>query len=105
MLRRLPIFICLVFLCVAAQAQLPANAVNRFTRAMNFQAQHDMAGAYASMEEAISLYPAFAEAYSQLGQWYYQAHRFDKAVDVFNSPFLYLSGILTPGPLGSAAII
>ncbi len=82
-MRRLSIVICSVFLYVSAFAQLPANAVNRFTRALNYEAKGDRANACTSMEEAIAMYPAFSEAYSQLGQWYYEMHKFDKAADVF----------------------
>jgi len=83
MLRLTGIFICLHFACVTAFAQLPDNAVKHFDRAMNYAGAYKKEKACEEMEEATRLYPSFAEAYSVLGQWYYEMHKFDKAADVF----------------------
>ncbi len=82
-MRRLFALLFPLLLSVAALAQPPAKAVNQFEEAMNYMAQKEQDKACSTMEDAIKAYPAFAEAYSVLGQWYFTMHQFGKAVDVF----------------------
>jgi outer membrane protein OmpA-like peptidoglycan-associated protein len=82
-MRQAPVLFLLLLLSVAAQAQ-PASAVKHFERAMTYMAQKESGKACSDMEEAIKDDPTYTDAYSTLGQWYFDLHQYDKAVDVFS---------------------
>lgn len=39
------------------------------------------------MEDAIHIFPAFADAYSVLGYWYFQDHRFHQSAEIFKQAY------------------
>lgn len=80
---------CLIFsFClVAASAQIPSKAELYFKGALQSEAkrQHDIAKI--KMAKAIQLHPAYSDAYSLLGQWYFQEHNFSAAVTLFSNAY------------------
>lgn len=77
------LLICFMLVAVAVSAQPPASAAKHFNQALGYMTKREKDKACIEMEEAIRQYAPFPEAYSELGQWYYEMHRYDKAVDVF----------------------
>lgn len=75
-----------------AGAQVPARALSFFERAMRYEAKNEHAAARAEMEKAIQDYPAYAEAYSILGGWYFRDHQFQQSAAVFRKAYLGLPG-------------
>lgn len=82
---RLKLFISLLLLSfsVPAWAQLGDAAQRNYNKAMDYMAHKDRENAYKHMHLAIKDNPAYTEAYSALGEWYFKAHKFKEAVDVF----------------------
>lgn len=76
--------------CYAAYAQVPPRAQNLFDRAMRYEGRKEHAQARATMEKAIKEHPAYAEAYSVLGSWYFHDHQFQKSADIFRKAYLGL---------------
>jgi len=76
-------FIAAIFIAHSAQAQVPTHARQYFDEAMRYKASKRDDKACETMERAIKTAPGFAEAYSTLGEWYFNTHQFTKAADVF----------------------
>lgn len=72
-----------MFLCITCYAQVPDNAAKYYSQSLQLKTKKQHAKAAAAMEEAIKASPGYSEAYSVLGEWYFQAQQYDKAVDVF----------------------
>jgi outer membrane protein OmpA-like peptidoglycan-associated protein len=76
------LFLLAIYTC-PARAQLGDAAQRNYNKAMDLMAHKDKEGAYAHMQQAIKDNSSFADAYSALGEWYFKAHKFKEAVDVF----------------------
>jgi outer membrane protein OmpA-like peptidoglycan-associated protein/Tol biopolymer transport system component len=64
-------------------AQIPASAQSSFEKAMKLRQQRQNEAACKEMQRAISAYPAYVEAYSILGEWYFTERKYADAVKVF----------------------
>ena len=62
---------------------MPPRAQRFYNLAMLYEAKKEHERARKKMESAIRLYPAYAEAYSILGTWYFQDHQFRRSADIF----------------------
>jgi outer membrane protein OmpA-like peptidoglycan-associated protein len=78
-------FICFFLSYIAGYAQVPGRAQKDFDRAMEYKAKKQQANANEYMRYAIKEYPAYIDAYSTLGQWYYDAHQYKEAAELFTS--------------------
>lgn len=76
-------FITAIFITLSAHAQVPAHAQQYFNEAMRYKAAKRNEKACETMEKAIKSAAGYADAYSTLGEWYFNAHQFGKAADVF----------------------
>lgn len=76
--------ICFMLVSHLLKAQVPARAQRDFQRAMEYSAKKEQAEAIDKMKDAINTYPAYTDAYSILGQWYFDAHRFSDASALFS---------------------
>ncbi len=83
----LPIFISAFFFLPSVQAQIPLAAQHAFDHALRLEAKHFHDAACKEMESAIRLYPSFINAYSTLGEWYFNEHAFSKSAEVFRRAF------------------
>jgi OmpA family/WD40-like Beta Propeller Repeat len=73
--------VCCLLLAVAAAGQ--SKKGNKFyLRAVRYKAARQPDKACRTMEHAINKNPDFPDAYSQLAQWYFEAHRFSAAAEV-----------------------
>lgn len=68
---------------VCSYAQVPQSTANKFNEAVKLRLKKQDSAAYATMQHAIKEHSSYADAYSQLGQWYFTDRQYDKAVDVF----------------------
>jgi hypothetical protein len=84
MLQRLILItFCLLF-CLGSFAQMPsAKAVRLYNKAQYYKAKKKVVKACQTMQKAIKAYSAYRDAYSALGQWYFEMHKFDSAAMVF----------------------
>jgi outer membrane protein OmpA-like peptidoglycan-associated protein len=82
---RLKLLISLILLSfsVPVTAQMGDAAQRNYNKAMDYMAHKDKENAYIFMHKAIKDNPSYTEAYSALGEWYFKAHKFKEAVDVF----------------------
>ncbi len=84
MLRRL--LLVTFFLCLGTGvfSQTPnAKAVHLYNKAMYYKARKETGKACETMWKAIKAYSAYRDAYSTLGHWYFEMHRFDSSAEVF----------------------
>ena len=86
-MRSLALLSVFAFLCFYSRAQPPLRAQKYFANAMRLDAQKKHAEAREEMEKAIKEYPSYTDAYSMLGAWYFQDHRFDKAAEIFGKAY------------------
>jgi outer membrane protein OmpA-like peptidoglycan-associated protein/tetratricopeptide (TPR) repeat protein len=81
------IFIGILFLCSTALAQKETKeqraAAKYFIKALELNASKRYEEAWATMEKSIASDPTVADAYSRLGQWYFEGHEFEKAAETF----------------------
>ena len=77
-------FYCL-FSCIVVTAQVSKKANHYYEVALRDRAAKQTDAACKKMEKAIAKSPAYADAYSQLGQWYFEAHKFSQAATVFRN--------------------
>ena len=82
---RLLLLIGCIFLYVAAHAQLPDRAQHFFDLAMRARMKKENNKAFEYMGTAIRERPGWVEAYSILGEWYYQARMYSNAVATFTN--------------------
>jgi outer membrane protein OmpA-like peptidoglycan-associated protein len=87
MRRRLFLFIYFSICFSAADAQVPNRAQRFYNIAMTYEAQKEHARARKKMEAAIRLYPAYTEAYSMLGAWYFHDHQFNESARIFQQAY------------------
>ncbi|GAA4467339.1 hypothetical protein GCM10023093_23070 [Nemorincola caseinilytica] len=73
----------LLCLCHAATAQSEKKAVLYFGKALDLHAKKKYPEACAVLEQSLENDPVNADAYSLLGQWYFEAHDFERAVGTF----------------------
>lgn len=74
-----------LFSCIIVTAQVSKKANRYYEAALRLRAAKKTGQACKKMERAISKSPTFADAYSQLGQWYFEAHKFQQAATVFRN--------------------
>ena len=74
-----------LFLCCIATAQVSKKAAHSYDVALKLRAAKKYDAACKKMQQAITKAPAFADAYSMLGQWYFEAHKFQEAATVFRN--------------------
>jgi outer membrane protein OmpA-like peptidoglycan-associated protein/tetratricopeptide (TPR) repeat protein len=89
---RLKIFfsLCCLYLCCNAIAQTK-KAENYFGVSQRYKSKKKNDRACATMLRAMKKDPTYAEAYSQLGQWYFEMHRFPEAAEIFRQASLKCS--------------
>lgn len=80
---RLLFFIFSFALQFTLLAQTATKANRYFNEALALKAKKQTEKACAQMELAVQGDPTDPDGYSLLGQWYYEAHKFKEAVDVF----------------------
>ncbi len=74
-----------LFSCIIVTAQVSKKANRSYETALHYRANKKFDAACKKMEQAISKAPSFSDAYSQLGQWYFEAHKFSQAAMVFRN--------------------
>jgi outer membrane protein OmpA-like peptidoglycan-associated protein len=72
-----------LFSCLYVAAQMPRKAERKYTAGMLLKSKKRTEKACKAMELAIKKSPSSPEPYSQLGQWYFEAHRFTEAAQLF----------------------
>ncbi len=85
---RLLFFLYCLSLSVVAVAQ-SGGAMRHYTAAMHYKAAKKLDKACRTMEHAIRKDRSDADAYSQLGRWYFDAHKFRDAARVFRNASTY----------------
>ncbi len=82
---RLKIFLFICCLCpsVIALAQSPKKAGRYYNAAIRDKVAKKSDKACRELERAIEKDPASPDAYSELGQWYFEAHKFAQAAEIF----------------------
>ncbi len=83
MLRNTLLILCCLC-CLTAVAQ-SHKAGRNYNSAERYKAAKKPAKAYKKMEKSIRKAPGSPEAYSELGEWYFEAHQFAKAAEVFKN--------------------
>ncbi|HRO41894.1 MAG TPA: OmpA family protein [Flavipsychrobacter sp.] len=89
-MRLVVLLFVFVLLRFCVDAQIPSRAQNFFDKAMRHEAKKEHAAARVAMEKALQDYPAYAEAYSILGAWYFRDRQFQKSVEIFRKAYLTL---------------
>ncbi len=84
MVLRLLIVLLFFHVFAPALAQVPNRAKRFYNLAMIYEGKRQHEKARKKMEGALRIYPAYADAYSMLGAWYFHDHRFRDAADVFS---------------------
>ena len=82
---RIILFLYCLLLCLAAHAQVPKKASRCYDAALRQWAAKQPDAACRKMEQAIAKAPDFADAYAQLGQWYFDTRKFSKAAVTFRN--------------------
>ncbi|MBW7912328.1 MAG: PD40 domain-containing protein [Taibaiella sp.] len=77
------ILFCCIALTAPALAQVPDAAVKRYHDAIQYRLKRNDSMAYVALNDAIQKHPAYADAYSTLGSWYFTDRKYAAAVDVF----------------------
>jgi len=75
-------FVCLFSFCIVA-AQSSKKGGRLYNSAIRYSTKKQNEKAWKEMERCIRKDPNNADAYSQLGQWYFEAHLFAQAAAVF----------------------
>lgn len=84
MRSKILLFLCCLCVCTSALAQ-SKKAVKLYNAALHYKAAKKPDKAYKKMAKSISRSPRSPEAYSELGEWYFDAHKFAQAADVFKN--------------------
>ena len=79
--RAILLLCCLCTCCVAVA--LPHKAGKLYNEAQRYKSKKQVDKACKKMEQMLRKDPANADAYSTLGQWYFEAHRFSLAAETF----------------------
>lgn len=77
------VFVYCVASCVAAFGQPERKAEKYFQEALTLKSQRNYKDACATMEKCVETDPAYGDAYSMLGEWYFEGHDFSKALETF----------------------
>jgi outer membrane protein OmpA-like peptidoglycan-associated protein len=80
--RKVLLLFCCLLICIAGYSQ-SSKALRLYDKALLYNKEKKTDKAYNEMGRAIAEDPGFADAYSILGLWYFQAHQFQLAVNVF----------------------
>ncbi len=83
MRSRIILFFCCLLSYGAVHAQVSKKALHFHTAAMRYRAAKLPDVACKEMERAIKRSPTWSDAYGQLGQWYFEAGNYAKAVEIF----------------------
>jgi len=85
------------------QLKIPSDAKNKYDEASRLMAKEDWAGAIGQLNQAIAIYPAYAEAYNnlaaaqtRLGNWSRAREALEKAISVDDH---FLPGLVNLGHL------
>jgi outer membrane protein OmpA-like peptidoglycan-associated protein len=70
---------------VPAYGQMLPKAKNYYDNALVYKSRRQDEKAIRYMAKAIRTYPAFTDAYSALGSWYFQARRYNEAITTFRA--------------------
>ncbi|MDR3679824.1 MAG: OmpA family protein [Flavipsychrobacter sp.] len=83
---RLKLTLLTVFTCLLATAfgQAPPKAVRHYEQALEYNAKWQKDDACNEMWKAIAEYPAYTDAYSVMGEWYYKMHKYTTSSFIFN---------------------
>ncbi len=84
MRKNILISFCYILLCLSATAQ-SRKAGRLHIKAIKYKVAKRTEKAYKKMEKSINKSPTTPEGYSELGQWYFEAHEFAKAAEVFKA--------------------
>lgn len=79
------LIICFISPYIPVHAQLPDRAQHFYDLALVSRAKKQNKEAIAYMNTAIKERPAFVEAYSALGEWYYQSRDYRNAITTFTA--------------------
>lgn len=79
------LFVCCLCLGYTVAAQSPKKAGRLYGKALHYKAVKKPEKAIKKMSKSINKDPRSPEAYSELGQWYFEAHQFAKAAEVFKN--------------------
>ena len=79
---------CLLISCTVL-AQKPTKANRSYDEALVLKSKKQVDKACKKMEEAILLDPTNPDGYSLLGQWYFDAHKFNQASEIFRKASVY----------------
>ena len=87
MYLRILITLYCLFVCTiaAAQTHKQKRAGRLYAKAFHYKAVKKPAVAYKKMARSIAKNPSSPEAYSQLGEWYFESHKFAEAEEVFKN--------------------
>ncbi|MBS1772972.1 MAG: PD40 domain-containing protein [Bacteroidetes bacterium] len=78
-------YIAAICLLYGSSVFAQQNAANKhYEKALEYKAAKNNIKAYEEMEAAIKDNPASSDPYSILGEWYFKAHKFKEAADVFS---------------------
>ena len=83
MLLRVLLFLYFLLCSCALKAQVPPRAQKLFEKAMLLDTKKKHQDARETMERAIAEYPAYTDAISILGAWYFNDHNFRRSAEVF----------------------
>jgi outer membrane protein OmpA-like peptidoglycan-associated protein len=83
MVLRIILFFTFICFTCGLKAQISPAAQKHFEQAIKYEAKKDRLKAKEEMEKAIKESPAYTDAYSLLGSWYFRDHNFAKSADVF----------------------
>lgn len=82
-LRHCILIFALLMVSIGALSQVPDAAVSKYQQAQRYRLKKQDSLAYMAMNEAIKQAPAYADAYSTLGAWYFTDRKYAAATDVF----------------------
>lgn len=101
---RLKVLLPIVLLLLAIRVQAQVESVDYkqykkaqvdFKKAIDYKAKKQNDRAISHMEDAIREYPSYRDAYSLLGEWYYELQQYDNAVTVFRKAMRCKDGTKT----------
>lgn len=82
-IRHCILIFALLMVSITALSQVPDAAVSKYQQAQKYRLKKQDSLAYIAMNEAIKQAPAYADAYSTLGAWYFTDREYAAATDVF----------------------
>ena len=79
------LFFCCLLSCYTVAAQASRKSTRFYNKAQQYKVAKHSAKAYKKMAKAIRKSPSSPEAYSQLGRWYFEDHKFSEATATFKN--------------------